>query len=410
MTACGDAPSGPEEVTPPFGAVSGRVFSPGISTFGDITARITWSGQNLTAPVASDGTFRVEIPNSVGGFGTLTLEPGLSEPVHPGWVLLTPGDVGEGEGTVILAPRSWTIASGDYAGTEVPIDPELAADSRVLPSFWGFYFPFSQTGFLQTVTDDSAWAAEIRSWPTIAFPLPVALDRVASHEAFTATDSVALWEHLDRMEAALGFDAFEPVRLEDLQIEGGSRRALGGVLVQVDTTLSVRAVGRISRPDPQTYSLSADARTWSGSTVQDFQITSADITYGIVGMDARDFIQDRQLVIHEMMHILGAGHGCSWASVQTYCASLVAPVPTAPDVAHLAVMSAMRGLELEHRSRWGVLASVFGHRVVTLGLSPIPSLSVTYGPISAPSDFRKRPVPSPRRPGVFPTVRAPLGE
>ena len=65
-----------------------------------------------------------------------------------------------------------------------------------------------------------------------------------------------------------------------------------------------------------------------------------------------------------------------------------APVPTAPDVAHLAVMSAMRELELEHLSRWGVLASVFGHRVVTLGLSPIPSLSVTYGPISAPSDWR----------------------
>ena len=28
-------------------------------------------------------------------------------------------------------------------------------------------------------------------------------------------------------------------------------------------------------------------------------------------------LEDRQLVIHEMMHTLGAGHGCAWPSVQT---------------------------------------------------------------------------------------------
>jgi hypothetical protein len=89
------------------------------------------------------------------------------------------------------------------------------------------------------------------------------------------------------------------------------------------------------------------------------------------------------------MHVLGAGHGCSWASVQTYCASLLSDVPTAPDVAHLAVMLEMRALELEHDSRWGILASVFGHRVVTLGLTPVPGIDLTYGPASAPADWHR---------------------
>ena len=80
-------------------------------------------------------------------------------------------------------------------------------------------------------------------------------------------------------------------------------------------------------------------------------------------------------------------HHSSWASVQTYCTSLQSDVPTPPDVAHLTVMMDMRALELEHATRWGILASVFGHRVVTLGLTPVPGIDLTYGPASEPSDW-----------------------
>ncbi len=396
--ACGDAPVAPDPAEIPVGTVSGKVVAPGISAFGDITARVRWGTQDETAPVAPDGTFAVPLYDEVEGFGTLTLEPGSEEPVHPGWILLTPGDVNGGQGTVVLAPRTWTIDAGTYAGTEVPIDPEMAADPRVLPSYWGFYFPYSQQGFLQTVTDNTRWMADLRSWPQDRFPLRLALDHPGSNTALAPEDSAAFWAHVTVMEEALGFDVFRPARTEELQILGGTRRAANAVLVQIDTNLPVRGTIRINPTDPQTYALRADARTWSGTGVQDFDLVSSDIWYGVVQFDAVERLNDRQLVIHELMHILGAGHGCSWASVQTYCASLATDVPTPADVAHLRVLGELRALELEHRTRWGVAASVFGHRVVTLGLAPIPTPSLVYGPVSRPGDWLSPTIEQPRLP------------
>lgn len=144
-------------------------------------------------------------------------------------------------------------------------------------------------------------------------------------------------------------------------------------------------VGEINRIEVQTYGLTADTTMWSGSSVLNVSVVSADITYGIVRLGSNELFADRQFVIHEIMHVLG----CSWVSVQTYCASLQSDVPTPPDVAHLAVMMEMRALELEHGSRWGILASVFGHRVVTLGLPPVPGIDLRYGPASAPSDWHR---------------------
>ncbi len=387
MAACADEEPGPQDVVLPFGTLQGQVVTAAQATFGDVTARVVWGSQDITAEVQSDGTFDVEVLDAVSGFGMLTIEPGPSEPVHPAWVLLSPGDVDGGRGTVVLAPKTWTAESGAYAGIEVPIDPELAADGRVMPSFWGFFFPFVQDGFLQTVTDNTEWAAAFRGWPEGSFPIPVALDRLGSNGGIAADDSVSFWEHVEMMEAALGWDAFEPTPLEDVRILGGTRRPADAIIVQLDTTVAIRGVGVINPPEMRTYSLSADARTWSGTNVQNISVVSADITYGIVRFENQEAFADRQLVIHELMHVLGAGHGCSWASVQTYCASLQSDVPTPPDVAHLAVMMEMRALELEHRSRWGLLASVFGHRVVTLGLTPVPGVSVQYGPASAPQDW-----------------------
>jgi hypothetical protein len=387
MAACGEDAPGPQDVVLPFGTLRGRVVTSAQTNFADVTARVIWGFQNLTAIVQSDGSFDVEIVDAVSGFGMLTIEPGSNEPMHPGWILLSPGDVGANPGTVVLAPKTWTLDSGDYAGIEVPIDPELAADGRVMPSFWGFYFPFSKNGFLQTVTDNTEWAAEFRGWPPDAFPIPVALDRLGSDGDITAADSVAFWEQVEVMEAALGWDAFAPAPLDEIRILGGTRRPADAIIVQLDASVAIRGVGVINRADVRTYGLSADATMWSGTRVRSISVVSADITYGIVRLESRELFSDRQLVIHELMHVLGAGHGCSWASVQTYCASLQSDVPTPPDVAHLAVMMEMRALELEHDSRWGILASVFGHRVVTLGLTPVPAIALTYGPSSAPTDW-----------------------
>lgn len=391
LAACTDTPSAPDLMeTEPTGLLQGRIVSPGLSTFADIEARITWGDLTLSAPVQADGAFDIEVPLSVGGLGTLTLEPGVFAPVHPGWALVGTGDLDAGRGTLVLAPRSWTPSTGDYAGVEVPIDPEMAADTRVMPSFWGFFFPYEQNGFSQNVTDRTTWSGELRSWPMEAYPIPVALDRLGSNTPISDADSVAFWTHVDRMEQALGFDAFQPTPLEDVQILSGTRRAAEAILVRVDTAQAIAGYGIVSRPEPQLWSFATDARTWSGNFAERVSIVSADIAYGIVGLASTDGFADQGLVIHEMMHTLGAGHGCSWASVQTYCASLKSDIPTPADVGHLLAMLEMRALEREYGSRFGVFASVIGHRSVTLGLSPLPAPDLLYGPASAPEDWTNR--------------------
>ncbi|SVD90127.1 uncharacterized protein METZ01_LOCUS442981, partial [marine metagenome] len=112
IAACADEKPGPQDVVLPFGTVQGQVVTAAQATFGDVTARVVWGSQDITAEVQSDGTFDVEILHAVSGFGMLTIEPGPSEPVHPAWVLLSPGDVDGGRGTVVLAPKTWTAESG----------------------------------------------------------------------------------------------------------------------------------------------------------------------------------------------------------------------------------------------------------------------------------------------------------
>ncbi len=389
VAACADQPSGPEldDQPEPFGTVRGQAFAPGRLTLNDVQARVRWGDQEATGPVALDGTFSVPLPDTVSGFGFLTLEPGPGSALLPSWVLLVRGDL-DAPGKIVMMPRSWSIESGDYAGQTVSIRPSAAADARVMPSFWGTYFPFRQDGFLQVILDSSEWTGAFRTWSTDDFPIDVALDRPGSNAPFSAADSTLLWRHLDRMEQALGRDAFRPVRIEDVPVLGGSRRALGTILVQIDTAQEVRGEGVANVTEPWTWSLTADATSWSGGWVQQMGFLSARISSGQVRFHDASLMEDQQLVIHEMMHTLGAGHGCSWPSVQTYCASLLTDVPTAEDVAHLEVLEAIRHLEGELGTRWGVLASVIGHRVVTLGLPPVPAPDLVYGPSAVPSEPR----------------------
>jgi hypothetical protein len=371
LGACGPEPAGPEGL-PPFGRVIGEVVAPGIDVFGDLTARVTWDGMEVASAVQPDGSFELDVPYEVTGFGFLTIEPVAGEGLHPAWVILSPAEL-DVRTVVVVAPTTWTIEAGDYAGQTVPIDPALAADPSVLPSYWGFYFPFEQDGFDQTVTEPGEWLGELWEWPESAYPIPLALDRAGSDARFARADSVALWQHVDRMERALGWDAFRPARIEDLEVRPGERRADGAILVQVDTALGVPGVGLTGRADRAGWSLSAQAGSWSGGDVEFVSFSSGDVAFGHVRVSAPAHLRESRLVIHELMHTLGVGHGCAWRSVQTYCGTLAADVPTAADVAHLQVLRRMRTLEHEHDTRWGVIAAVFGRRVVSLGLPPVPS-------------------------------------
>lgn len=383
MGACGGEPAAPDLPPEPVGSILGQLHAPGATSFSGLTARVTWGEQSESVSVQPDGSFTIPLFTDVSGFGALTIEPDANTGVHAAYVLLTPGDL-DGRGQIALVPDRWTLESGDYAGTEVPIDPDLAADSKVMPSFWGFFFPFRQQGSFQVVTNSALWAGDLRTWKPGLFPIPVALDRPGSNAGITEADSIAFWSHVETMESALGRDVFEPAAIDDVTILGGSRRARNAVLVQIDTAQLLDGYSDPNTPDAWTWLFSADASSWSGSPVSRVALGSADMNGARVRLRSTELLTDRRTVIHELMHVLGAGHGCSWASVQTYCASLATDVPTPADVAHLEVLEAMRGLEATINSRWGIMSAVLGQRTVTLGLPAIPPPDVVWGPGRTP--------------------------
>ncbi len=387
LGACGGEPAAPDLPPEPVGSVLGQVHAPGVTAFSGLTARVTWGQQSESAAVESDGSFTVPLFTAVSGFGALTIEPDAGAGVHAAYVLLSPGDM-DARGHIALVPDRWTLDSGDFAGTEVPIDPDLAADSKVMPSFWGFFFPFRQQGSFQVVTNSSIWTGDLRTWKPALFPIPVALDRPGSNAGITEADSIAFWTHVETMESALGRDVFEPTPIDSVTILGGSRRARNTVLVQIDTTQLLDGYSDQNLPDAWTWLFSADASSWSGSPVSRVEVGSADMNGARVRLRRAELITDRRTVIHELMHVLGAGHGCSWVSVQTYCASLATDVPTPADVAHLEVLEAMRELEATINSRWGIMSAVLGQRTVTLGLPAIPPPEVVWGPGRAPDGGR----------------------
>lgn len=383
LAGCGSEPAAPttDDETAP-GVVLGRAYAPGLTVIEGVTARVRWGDQEVAAPVNPDGTFALPLLQAVEGFGFLSLEPGPGAKVNAAFVLLTPGDV-NGQGHVILSPAHWTVASGTHAGVEVAISPAGATDTRVMPGYWGTFFPYRQEGFLQTILDNTQWTGSFTTWPADRFPIPLALDRIGSTLPLTHDDSVEVWSHIEAMEEAMGRDVFRPAPLEEVRVLGGVRRAEDAVLLQVDSALTVRGFGDVSTDDSPVWTLGADARAWSGGPVVRVGFRSEDITGGRVAFDSLSFLRDRGLVVHELMHVLGVGHGCSWPSVQTYCGSLRRDLPTAQDVAHLEVLEAMRRMERAVGTRWGLVAAILGDRAVTLRQPPVPRPALIYGPANA---------------------------
>lgn len=372
--ACSDSGTGPEDDAEIV--LEGRVVAvDGSPAEGaDVVAR--WGDLEARADVQGDGGFRLALDSLPTEPGFVGVRPPEAMGATPALVRVSE-EPADADLRIVLLPSRWTVRRGVHAGTDVPIHPSEAARGRVLPSYWGFTFPFQQEGSVQTVVDSTRWTAGLKSWRPDVFPVFVAIDRDGSTDPVTSTDSVRLWAALDRFEEVLGRNFFRPARAEDLpppepDLAGG---VPGAVLLRVDSTLSVRgrAVPSLS---PSIWFLSEEVGSWSGSRVTGLSAVSADAEAGEITFRSPAGLDDPALVMHEAMHILGVGHGCEWRSVQTFCESLAAAEPTAEDVAYLEVLEAAREREKAMDTRQGILAAVLGERALSLGLSPIPDVSL----------------------------------
>lgn len=230
----------------------------------------------------------------------------------------------------LLIPRSWRIASGTFAGTEVPVDLRGATTPGCsMPSCSAF---FSR--------EDSVHGRRpgIPVWMSHSLPLRVALSPEGG-AVLNARDSAAFMSMAESLENDLGRKWFQPAQYHEVfDAPAGSRQ--GAIIVTVDPRLP--SVGR---------------GIWASQR--------GEIVAGVIYLQSARFVRDPAalgVVVHEVMHTLGFGHTCSWKSVMAgeQCMRLRARAPTPPDVAHAQLLLRLRDLELRYGLHGTVSATLAG--------------------------------------------------
>lgn len=322
-------------------ALRGRVVTAdGVETDG-LRAYIHWQGTHGTTPqtdsaeVDSAGRFRFvllpELPDSI--VVIVDAEDGTRRTHHPAHARMARGEADREHGFV-LVPRAWTIPAGLYAGQRVPISPALARRPACAgcSSFW-------------VRMPGTRGPSSFQGWPASRFPLRLAFERTAGEPAGSAPDSTAFWHAAGRVQATVGRALFRPARYTQTLPSFADQEPDDVVLVRIDRALATP--GRT---------------TMVG--------TRGNVEYAAVALrqaGAARAAEGQELVSHELMHVLGLGHTCSWRSVLAdtgHCPSLRAPAPTPEDVAYTQLLYRVRTLQADGSLRWGLDAAEEGERML----------------------------------------------
>lgn len=165
----------------------------------------------------------------------------------------------------------WTIESGSYAGTRVPIDISAALGSPKRDHFW-------------RLAKGSAVSAGLVGWKSTRYPIPLAFRHGRKSREISSDDSGAFWTILDEMNSDFGFSVFRPATLNGDDPDDV-------IVVDVGMLREADGYSRI---------------TWAPSG----ELFDVRVTF----QDSR-VLHDAHVVTHEMMHALGFGHTAAWRSV-----------------------------------------------------------------------------------------------
>jgi hypothetical protein len=210
---------------------------------------------------------------------------------------------------VALLPKRWHIVDGSMRGTDVEI--KLAAAM----SRWE-----SEPGFWRVSTRTAG--AHLVAWTPDSLPIPVVFRR-GGRSPISPADSVAFWELARGLERIVGRALFTPATAGPT-IDGRDR-----IVVEVDEGLRQ-----------------------AGSTFITYGQTGRIID-ALVTVQRRALLGDSRVVMHELLHALGAGHTRAWLSIMN-TAGLGPSLPTAEDVAYLQVLYRLRAL---HDTQGAIVAT-----------------------------------------------------
>lgn len=333
-----------------FAALEGHVSTADGVALPDLVLTFRSSdGRSASTTIPASGDFRMDLPFTAPGWSEVevaTADPEAS-PYLPALLRLDALELAS-QIRLLLIPRTWTVERGTHAGAHVPISLDAAFDA-----------PRAVGAFYQVAPTAERYAALLYTWEA-PFPLPVRLDRSGSDRPIEAADSLAWWKGVDHLEEVVGRDLFRPA---------GASVVGPAVSVRVDRTLSKSGVGTPFTHQPGERRMQ-DVEGWHGNVAPVASLTTLRVDSARVTLQRPGLLANAFLAGHELIHVLGIGHGCSWPSIMVECAgSNHQPrkdEPTAQDVAYLELLWAI----LAHRrddDAWtetSVLAALAGERVL----------------------------------------------
>jgi hypothetical protein len=228
--------------------------------------------------------------------------------------------------TLIVVPGSWKIPTGSFSSQVVPIDLSLAYKPNNLGS--SFYSRFEQGG---------RWFYTIRSFPGSSLPTPAAVHNGLSstHQVIDQAGEAGIWADVDRLETALGWKVLRKVAATDITYPNG-------VVLVADSTKT------------------GGAPAMAGPYASGNDLTGGKITF-YANVDAPTVGN----AAHELVHVLGFGHGCGWNGIMsTGCGYVHSNYATAQDVAYIQLMYRVRELERKYNTRFSLAEANVGQEVL----------------------------------------------
>lgn len=194
-------------------------------------------------------------------------------------------------------------------------------------------------------------------------PIPVAFNHATSTDGISGLDSAAFWSTVTELESELCEHAFQPATI-------GTMTPGRGVTVLVDRELDAFA---------------------RGGPISDSNGGRTELVGGAVICRTTTCIASPETVRHELLHVLGFGHSCSWPTImRAGCTG--ASRASEQDVAYFQVYYAARAMQLANGAQHSLAAAHQGQRVIMRGLpiDPVAQIEAQAGVVLSNASASQR--------------------
>lgn len=387
-----------------------------------------------SANVNADGTYSLGVRSHfTTGFNTEILIDAVDKSSRKFFPSLTPisitcrsdfnciGSYLDSAQNVILVPRQYTVTRGRFAGQTLNVDLDAAFDENpgVQPSYLAAtgddYTGYAVNG---VATDRKLFTTSEYFWLPDSFPIAVAMHRSQSTTPFpnAVADSLALWATLNEVQGALGYNIWYPVNDNPAWSipytgQADPRVPNRTYLIVVNDTINPGHAGgggtgplldNLGVRSPRILGLvDFQVTGWRGTKVDHWADAVEMSQRQSVEVSTEGVLSNPGVMTHETMHTLGVGHGCHWASTQSYCqqyAALDGKVRF-EDAAYLLMAMDVNRASWQYRAPLALPSALFGQRAIVEGLPPIPEDWSIPDPTGGAAAGNNDVIPV-RRPGI----------